>query len=54
MLGDGPFGGFARVVPEVPPVRDLDGLRGAGGGAFGEERCPVPAHRLKIKPRVVP
>lgn len=50
VLGDGPFGGFAQVVPEVPPVRDLDGLRGAGGGAPGEERCPVPADDLDAWP----
>jgi hypothetical protein len=41
VLGDGPFDGLAQVVPEMPPVRDLHDLydlRGAGGGAFGEER----------------
>ncbi|GGT57102.1 hypothetical protein GCM10010207_66150 [Streptomyces atratus] len=27
MLGDGPLGCFAEVVPEVQPVRNLDGLR---------------------------
>lgn len=27
MPSDAPFGGLALVVPEVPPVRDLDGLR---------------------------
>jgi hypothetical protein len=43
VLGDGPFGGFAQVVPEVPPVRDLDGTRGADGGPFDEEGCPIPA-----------
>lgn len=48
--GDGPFGGLAQVVPEVPPVRDLDGLRGAGGGTFGEERRPVPAYDLNARP----
>lgn len=30
VLGDGPFDGFAQVVPEMPPVRDLHDLRGAG------------------------
>lgn len=50
VLGDGPFGGFTQVVPEVPPVRDLDGLRGAGGGAFSEERRPIPADDLDTWP----
>lgn len=50
MLGDGPFCGLAQVVPEVPPVRDLDGLRGAGGGAFGEERRTVTADDLNARP----
>ncbi|KMO94630.1 hypothetical protein ACS04_29040 [Streptomyces roseus] len=43
MLGDTSLGGLAEVVPEVPPVSDLNCLGCAGGGAFGEERGPVPA-----------
>lgn len=50
VLGDRPLGGLAQVVPEMPPVRDLDGLRGAGGGTFGEERRPVPAHDFDTRP----
>lgn len=50
MLGECPFGGLAQVVPEVPPVRDLDGLWGADGGAFGEEWRPVPADDLDARP----
>ncbi|MFI0779366.1 hypothetical protein [Streptomyces sp. NPDC021212] len=50
VLGDGPFGGFAQVVPEVPPVRDLDGLLGCRGGVFSEERCSVPADDLDAWP----
>jgi hypothetical protein len=50
VLGDGPFGCFAQVVPEVPPVRDLDGLRGACGSAFGEEGRSVPAGDLNAWP----
>ena len=50
VLGDGSFGGFAQVVPEVPPVRDLDRLRRSGGGALGEERRSVPADDLDAGP----
>lgn len=50
MLGDAPLGGLAEVVPEMPPVCDLDGLRCTGGGALGEERRPVPAHDLDAGP----
>jgi hypothetical protein len=34
----------------VPPIRDLDGLRGSGGGAFGKERRPVAADDLDARP----
>jgi hypothetical protein len=50
VLGDCPLGGLAQVVPEVPPVRDLNGLRGTGGGACGEERRPVAADDLNAWP----
>lgn len=50
VLGDAPLGGLAQAVPEMPPVRDLDGLRRTGGGALGEERRPVPAHDLDAGP----
>lgn len=43
---DAPLGGFAQVVPQVPPVRHLHRLGRPGGGAFGEERCPIPADHL--------
>ncbi|MFJ2568735.1 hypothetical protein ACIO02_38500, partial [Streptomyces sp. NPDC087568] len=33
-------------MPERPPVRDLHRLRRSGSGAFGEERCAVPADDL--------
>ncbi|CAM5274133.1 hypothetical protein STANM309S_06453 [Streptomyces tanashiensis] len=46
MLGDGSFGGFAQVMPEVPSVRDLDRLRRSGCGAFCEEGRTVPADDL--------
>ncbi|BCL26370.1 hypothetical protein GCM10017557_12290 [Streptomyces aurantiacus] len=35
------LGGFSQVVPEVPSVSDLEGLRGAAGGSFGEAEGPV-------------
>lgn len=41
MLGDALLGGLAEVVSEVPPVRDLHGLRGPDGDALGEERGAV-------------
>lgn len=50
VLGDAPLGGLAEVVPEAPPVRDLHGLRGADGGALGEERRTVTAHHLDSWP----
>lgn len=46
MLSDAALGGLVEVVPEMPPVRDLDGLRCTGGGALGEERRPIPAYDL--------
>ncbi len=44
------LGGFAQVVPQMPPVRDLDRLRRPGCGAFCEERRPVPADDLDTGP----
>jgi hypothetical protein len=35
MGGDGVLHGLAEVVPQMPGVGDLDGLRGTGAGAFG-------------------
>ncbi|OKI84055.1 hypothetical protein AMK11_22110 [Streptomyces sp. CB02414] len=46
VVGDGPLGGLAEVVPQVPPVSDLDRLGCPGRGAFREERSPVPADHL--------
>jgi hypothetical protein len=46
MVCDTTLCGFAQVVPEVPPVRHLHRLGRPGGGAFGEERCPVAAYDL--------
>lgn len=43
---DALLGGFAQVVPKVPPIGDLQGLWGAAGGAVGEERGPVAADDL--------
>jgi hypothetical protein len=34
----------------MPPVRNLDGLRGAGRGTLGEERRPVPIHDFDTRP----
>ena len=54
VLCDGSLGGLAQVVPEVPPVRDLDSLRCPGGGAFGEERGTVAADDLDTGPLCQP
>lgn len=43
VVSDASLGGFAEVVPKVPPVRHLHRLGRPGGGAFGEERCPIAA-----------
>lgn len=40
---DATLGGFAEVVPEVPPICHLHRLGCPNGGAFCEERCPVAA-----------
>lgn len=42
--------GLAEVVPEMPSVSDLEGLRGAAGGAFGVEEGTVPADDLDFGP----
>lgn len=46
VAGDCPLSGLAEVVPQVPPVSDLDGLGCPGCGAFREERCAAPADDL--------
>ncbi|MEV7380809.1 hypothetical protein [Streptomyces lydicus] len=38
VLGDAPLGGFAQVVPQMPPACDFDRLGRSGGGAFRDER----------------
>ncbi|WP_406310845.1 hypothetical protein [Streptomyces sp. NBC_00623] len=50
VLGDAPLSGLAQVVPQMPPVRDLDRLRRPGCGAFCEERRAVPADDLDTGP----
>lgn len=50
MSVDALLGGFAQVVPEVPPVRDLYGLWGAAGRALGEEGGSVAADDLDAGP----
>lgn len=50
LLGDAPLSGFAQVVPEVLPVRNLDRLRGTSRGVLGKERRAVPAHDLDTGP----
>lgn len=47
---DALLGRFAEVVPEVPPVGDLESLRGAAGGAFGVEDSAVVADDLNSGP----
>lgn len=50
VTGDGPLGGLAEVVPQVPPVGNLSRLGCPGRGAFGEERSPIPADHLDAGP----
>jgi hypothetical protein len=40
VAGNFAFGGLAEVVPEMPPVGDLNRLGRPGCGAFREERGP--------------
>ena len=49
MLGHASFGGLAKVVPQVPAIGHLAGLRGAERGAFGVERSPVAADDLDLR-----
>lgn len=46
MAGDEAFDGFAEVVPDMPFVGAVLGLRGAGASALGEERRAVAADDL--------
>ena len=46
VAGDRTLDGFGEVVPQVPPVGDLDGQRRALGGAFGVTAAAVPADDL--------
>jgi Kef-type K+ transport system membrane component KefB len=52
--GDGAFDRFGEVVPQVPPVGDLDGQRRALSGSFGVTAAAVPADdfhaRVVIQP----
>jgi hypothetical protein len=43
MAGHGPGGVLGQVVPQVPPVGDLDRVGRAGAGAVGVGPGPVPA-----------
>jgi hypothetical protein len=43
MRGDGLVDGFAHVVPDMPSVRDLDGIRCTRAGAVAVGTRPVPA-----------
>lgn len=47
---DALLGGFTHVVPEMPPIGDLNGLRGTAGSAFGEEGGSVAADDLDAGP----
>lgn len=49
MVGaDRPLQGLGKVPPQMPPVRDLRLLRGAGTGALGVGAGPVPADDLHL------
>ena len=46
VAGDGPLDGFGQVVPQMPPIRHLDGQRRALRSAFGVAAAAVPADDL--------
>jgi hypothetical protein len=46
VAGNGAFDGVGEVVPQMPPVRHLQRLGGAGPGAFGVGTGAVPADDL--------
>jgi hypothetical protein len=52
--GHGTLDGFGKVVPQVPPVGDLDGQRGTLCRAFGVAAAAVPADDLHPRVRVQP
>ena len=43
VTGDGAFDGVGEVVPQMPPVRHLHRVGGAGPGAFGVGTGSIPA-----------
>lgn len=49
MVGDEALDGFAEVVPAMPSVCSVLGLRGAGAGTVGEERGAVAADDLDAR-----
>ncbi len=49
LVRDHAFDGFAEVVPYIPFVCAVLGLRGASAGAFGEERRAVAADDLDAR-----
>jgi hypothetical protein len=45
--GDGLLDLFGQVVPQVPPVGDLDRLRRPRTGALGVRASTIPTHHLR-------
>ena len=54
VAGDGALDGFGQVVPQVPPVGDLDGQRRAFGCAFCIASAAVAADDLDTRVGVQP
>jgi hypothetical protein len=54
VAGDGTLHRFGQVVPQMPPVSDLDRQRGALGGAFGVAAAAVPADDLHTRVGIQP
>ncbi|GAA2374567.1 hypothetical protein GCM10010170_077730 [Dactylosporangium salmoneum] len=54
MAGDGFLDVLGEVVPEVPPVGDLDGVRSAAAGRFGVGASAVAADHLRARIRFQP
>jgi hypothetical protein len=54
VAGDGLLDVLGEVVPQMPPVRDLDGVRSAAAGRFGVGAGAVAPDHLRIGVRLQP
>ena len=54
VAGDGPLNGFGQVVPQMPPIRHLDGQRRTFCRTLGIAATAVPADDLHARVGVQP